>query len=110
MRHTAVALAVAAGAHPKTIQQRMGHSSITLTLDRYGHLFPGVDDALASALDSLHYAAPNSGQRHASISDLASSPRVTWSTHGLPPRPPLAERRPSEAETALSPGLSVGGR
>lgn len=70
LRHTAVALAISAGAHPKAIQQRMGHKSITLTLDRYGHLFPGTDDALATALDTLHHAAPNSRQRRASITVL----------------------------------------
>lgn len=42
LRHTAVALAIANGAHPKAIQERMGHSSVTVTLDRYGHLFPSL--------------------------------------------------------------------
>ncbi len=42
LRHTSVALAIASGAHPKAIQARMGHSSINVTLDRYGHLFPGT--------------------------------------------------------------------
>jgi integrase len=53
LRHTAVALAVAAGAHPKAIQARMGHASIAVTLDRYGHLFEGIDDDLAKRLDKL---------------------------------------------------------
>lgn len=35
-----VALAIAAGARPKAIHVRMGHSSITVTFDRYGHPFP----------------------------------------------------------------------
>jgi integrase len=49
LRHTSVALAVAAGAHPKVIQSRIGHSSINVTLDRYGHLFPELDEAIADA-------------------------------------------------------------
>ena len=49
LRHTSVALAIAAGAHPKAIQHRMGHSSINVTLDRYGHLFPELDEATAVA-------------------------------------------------------------
>lgn len=53
LRHTAVALAVAAGAHPKTVQVRMGHSSIKVTLDTYGHLFPDLEDTLAVDLDAL---------------------------------------------------------
>jgi integrase len=47
---------------PKTVQARLGHSSITLTLDRYGHLFPAADDteidaselALVSATQTRH--------------------------------------------------------
>jgi integrase len=58
LRHTSVALAIAAGAHPKAIQSRMGHSSINVTLDRYGHLFPELDEAIAEAFDqSLQEAA-----------------------------------------------------
>lgn len=53
LRHTAVALAIAAGAHPKAIQMRMGHASISVTLDRYGHLFPAVDEAVTDALGAL---------------------------------------------------------
>ena len=57
LRHTSVALAIAAGAHPKAIQSRMGHSSINVTLDRYGHLFPELDEAIAEAFGrSLHEA------------------------------------------------------
>ena len=51
LRHTCAALLIAEGAHPKAIQQRMGHSSITVTLDRYGHLLPSLDDSLSDALD-----------------------------------------------------------
>lgn len=47
LRHTSVALAIAEGAHPKAIQTRMGHASISITLDRYGHLFPELDEAIA---------------------------------------------------------------
>jgi integrase len=49
LRHTSVALAIAAGAHPKAIQARTGDSSINVTLDRYGHLFPDLDESLALA-------------------------------------------------------------
>ena len=47
LRHTSVALAIAEGAHPKAIQTRMGHATISITLDRYGHLFPELDESLA---------------------------------------------------------------
>jgi integrase len=58
LRHTAVALAIQTGAHPKLIASRLGHSSITITLDRYGHLFPSMEEALAEALDAAFAAQP----------------------------------------------------
>ena len=57
LRHTAVAMAIAEGAHPKTIQARMGHASVQITLDRYGHLFPELDQAVAEGLDRTFRAA-----------------------------------------------------
>jgi integrase len=54
LRHTCAALCIALGAHPKAIQERLGHSSITVTLDRYGHLFPKLDETLTARLDTLH--------------------------------------------------------
>ncbi len=53
LRHTAVALAIGQGAHPKALQERMGHSSVTVTLDRYGHLYEGLDGQIADALDDV---------------------------------------------------------
>lgn len=45
LRHTYAALMVAAGAHAKLLQAQMGHSSITVTLDLYGHYLPGDGSA-----------------------------------------------------------------
>lgn len=52
LRHTAVALAIASDAHPKAIQARLGHSSIGVTMDVYGHLFDDGQN-LAAGLDEL---------------------------------------------------------
>jgi integrase len=60
LRHSNAALLIAEGGHPKAIQQRLGHSSITVTLDRYGHLFPSLDDALADALDATYWTTQDS--------------------------------------------------
>jgi integrase len=46
-----LALWIAAGANPKQIAIRAGHTSVSVVLDRYGHLFPEQDDALMSALE-----------------------------------------------------------
>lgn len=56
LRHTAAALAIRAGAHPKAIQMRLGHSSIQVTLDRYGHLYPDMDAEIATKLDTMRQA------------------------------------------------------
>ncbi len=52
LRHTAASLAIAVGAHPKQVQEQLGHSSIVLTLNRYSHLFPQLSETLAQALDA----------------------------------------------------------
>jgi len=56
LRHTAVALWIAAGASPKEVAVRAGHTSVSFTLDRYGHLYPEADANLRDRLDALHGA------------------------------------------------------
>jgi len=51
LRHTYASLLIAQGAHPRAIMERLGHSSIQVTLGTYGHLFPTLDEALTSRLD-----------------------------------------------------------
>ena len=53
LRHTAVGLAIAAGYHPKAIQELAGHASITMTFDVYGHLFETLQDAGVERLDAI---------------------------------------------------------
>jgi integrase len=51
-RHTFAALMIAAGVNAKALSTYMGHSSITITYDRYGHLMPGNEDEAAALLDA----------------------------------------------------------
>jgi integrase len=44
LRHFYASWCIDRNLPPKVIQERMGHSSITMTFDRYGHLFPRKDD------------------------------------------------------------------
>jgi integrase len=63
LRHTCAALLIAQGAHPKEIQERMGHSTIRVTFDRYGHLFPSLDDRLREGLEEMYRSGKSaSGQ------------------------------------------------
>jgi len=63
LRHTAVALWIAAGASPKEVAARAGHTSVSFTLDRYGHLYPEADEALRSRLDALFVDGRGTGGR-----------------------------------------------
>ena len=53
LRHTHASLLIAAGVHPKAIQARLGHASITTTLNTYGHLMPQAFEGVGEKLDSL---------------------------------------------------------
>jgi integrase len=71
LRHTAVALAVAQGAHPLAIKERLGHSSITVTMDTYGRLFPRLEEAIAKGLDRVFReaaAGPSRDQHGTAVS------------------------------------------
>ena len=53
LRHTAATLMLQEGIHPKVVQERLGHSQISLTLDTYSHVLPGMQKDAAIALDEL---------------------------------------------------------
>jgi integrase len=62
-RHTFASLMIAAGVNAKALSTYMGHSTISITLDRYGHLMPGNEDEAACLLDAyLARCAPVSRQ------------------------------------------------
>jgi integrase len=50
-RHTFASLAIAAGVNAKALSTYLGHSSVAITLDRYGHLMPGNEAEAAGLLD-----------------------------------------------------------
>jgi integrase len=53
LRHSAVALWIAAGASGKEVALRAGHTSVSVVLDRYGHLLPGTEERVNDALDAM---------------------------------------------------------
>ncbi len=53
LRHSHATLLLAAGEHPKVVQERLGHSSITLTLDTYTHVVPGMQEGATRRLELL---------------------------------------------------------
>ena len=72
LRHSHAALLIAQGEHPKVIQERLGHASIKTTLDTYGHLFEGLDEAAADRLEVTYFASPASRQEAASLAAVSS--------------------------------------
>jgi integrase len=62
LRHTYAAFLIREGAHPKVIQTLMGHTSIKVTMDLYGHLLPGLGEELAARLDDLRVATLVTGE------------------------------------------------
>jgi hypothetical protein len=84
LRHTAVALWIAAVASPKEVATRARHTSVVTVLDRYGHLLPGAEKHLNDALDAL----ANDG--HAGGTESAPVPGPL-----APGRPDLANGQPA---------------
>jgi integrase len=73
LRHTCASLLInETGANPKAIQARLGHSSIQVTFDRYGHLFPGLDEQLTDKLDGIYERALPTGAVVAQLEPQAS--------------------------------------
>ena len=53
LRHAHATLLLTAGEHPKVVSERLGHSSIAVTMDTYSHVLPGLQEAAARGLDQL---------------------------------------------------------
>ncbi len=53
LRHTHASLLISEGVHAKKIAERLGHASIKLTMDTYGHLFEGSDQESAERMDRI---------------------------------------------------------
>jgi integrase len=53
LRHTHSTLLLSQGVNPKLVQERLGHSSISITLDIYSHVLPNMQQQVAKKLDSI---------------------------------------------------------
>ncbi len=64
LRHTAVSLAVSAGANVKAVQRMLGHAKASMTLDVYADLFEDDLDSVADSLDAAikFYCGPTAYQ------------------------------------------------
>ena len=74
LRHTHAAMLIRMGIQPKVIQERLGHSSIKMTMDLYGYLMPGLQESVADALDADFQMASSgrkSGRTDAKITAIS---------------------------------------
>jgi integrase len=53
LRHTAATLHLAGGTHPKVVQEMLGHSTISMTLDTYSHVVPSMQKEAAATMNRL---------------------------------------------------------
>ena len=53
LRHTHASLALAAGVHSKVVSERLGHSSVAITLDTYSHAVPALQEDAATKVAAL---------------------------------------------------------
>lgn len=58
-RHTHASLMLKAGIHPRVVQERLGHSTIAVTLDIYSHVLPGLQEAAAKRFDDIVHVGHN---------------------------------------------------
>jgi len=103
LRHTCASLLIHAGVPAKAIQQYLGHSSIRITMDVYGHLFPSADGDLAASLEAMIQSAPQA--RFTVETAAAGLGSCLVSGKDLWPRSPLSHL----ADIQLSPSTARSG-
>lgn len=61
LRHCHATLLLQQGVHPKVVQERLGHSTISMTLDTYSHVVPGMQEQAAVDLEKRLFREGNHG-------------------------------------------------
>ena len=59
LRHTCATLLLIAEENPKVVSERLGHSTIVLTLDTYSHVRPTMQQGATNRLEKLLYSKRN---------------------------------------------------
>jgi len=74
LRHTYGSLLIQEGASITYVKEQMGHSSIQVTVDTYGHLIPGADIAWVDRLDSE--TTPRQNATPAQLEEMVIDPEI----------------------------------
>ena len=56
-RHMHATLALQAGIHPKVVSERLGHATVSITLDTYSHAIPAMQEEAEALIAGLAFAA-----------------------------------------------------
>ena len=56
LRHSHATLALRAGIHPKVVSERLGHATVSITLDTYSHAIPALQEEAAERIAGLVFA------------------------------------------------------
>ena len=65
LRHTCATLLLIAGEHPKKVADRLGHADVSLTLNMYSHVLPGMQKEGADKLNAMLFANEESQEEQA---------------------------------------------
>jgi hypothetical protein len=76
LRHTSATLLLEQGVHPKIVQERLGHSQISMTLDTYSHVLPSMQKAAALKLDEI-FAKPRNENGYSLATEAVVSSKPT---------------------------------
>jgi integrase len=85
LRHTHATLMLLAGVHPKVVSERLGHANISITLNTYSHVLPGMQEEAAEKFDSIFETGENKNSEQSVIKMLS--------------KPEGVERRPYRSRT-----------
>jgi len=69
-RHSHASLMLKQGIHPKVVQERLGHANITVTLDTYSHVTPGLQEAAAKLFDEAFTSKYNSDAENEGVKKI----------------------------------------
>jgi integrase len=84
LRHTVASLLLEAGENPKVVQELLGHSSISITLDIYSHLIPGMKQ---QAIDKLSAMISPKVPYKCAVQTITDSPKEPERKYGDPETP-----------------------
>jgi integrase len=90
LRHTHASILLAEGVHPKVVAERLGHSSIGMTLDRYSHTIPTMQEDAVLKL-GVFFALPAPSKKIDAVA-LSASTTAVDSENGVAP-PAVAKTR-----------------